>query len=1048
MVSRRVEFFQGRPRGWTQAVRQSLDVMRRAQKIRPATDAGPASRGTPIVHTHSLRRRLLAGLAACAFAMPLSVAAAQAARQEQAQTVQFDIPAGNLDAALLAFANQSGRQLLYPQGLVEGLKSPGLKGRFTPDEAIARLLTGAPVEIRRGGAGFVLKPRQTPTSLAEPLAQTAESPLASEPTQLEELVVTGTLIRGAANGASPVVTVTRDELDRTGKSTVADMLTDLPQAFGGAASADTNLANTDGSGTNAIVSTGVNLRGLGASATLVLVNGRRVAGSGLMGDFADVSALPTAAVDRVEVLLDGASALYGSDAVGGVVNVILRKDFDGLETRARMGQATAGGAFERQFAQTAGATWRTGHALVSFEHWRRDRVASADRAYAADADLRGLGGTDHRFFYSHPGNVLLLVGGSYVPSWAIPAGQLGTGLTPSSFLAGQINYENQRAQSDILPEQNRNVLYGALSQELTPRIELSGDVRLSRRKFAFALPGSVNIFTVNRSNPYFVSPNGASSNVIGYSFTDELGPIRARGDATNVAASLGADIDLGGTWRANLYGAYAQEVTRRDSTDRLNTRFLNEALGAIADDPATSFSAARDGYFNPYGDGPANSRAVLDFIGSGYLLTRNVSTVRTLNAQADGTLATLPGGAVKLALGGQYREEHFDTRTIAMTSRATPTTTLTGPFDRKILAGFAELRVPLVGPDNARPGMRRLELSLAGRIEHYDDVGTTRNPKIGLVWSPTRSVNLRASYGTSFRAPSLPEIFQTQDAGPTFLAQGATSRLVLLRYGGNLDLQPESAKSWTAGVDYDSRRIPGLKLSATWFDTRFKGQIGTPVAENITNALVNPAYAPFIQPLDPTNPADQAKVAALLAGTTSAGLYPTTAYTAIVDSRYVNTGGLHVAGVDLTARYGFALAGGKLDTSGNVSYLLDYERQVTPNAAWLSLLNQARQPVDLRAKLGATWTGKAWSLTGGANYVDAYKTTQGRRIDSWTTFDAQIAWRASGSGWSKGLSAALSVQNLFDTDPPFYDDPQGVGYDSANADPLGRFVSVQLNKRW
>ena len=1050
MVSRRVEFFAGRPRGWTQAVRQSLDVMRRAQKIRPATDAGAASRGTPILHTCSLRRRLLAGLAVCAFAMPLSVAAAQAAPQDQAQTVQFDIPAGNLDTALLAFANQSGRQLLYPQGLVEGLKSPGLKGRFTPDEAIARLLTGAPVEIRRGGAGFVLKPRQTPTSLAEPLAQTAEGPLASEPTQLEELVVTGTLIRGAGNGVSPVVTVTRDELDRSGRANISDLLADLPQAFGGSASPDTARAATDGTGSNLAMSTGVNLRGLGPSATLVMVNGRRMAGSGLTGSFADASAIPAAAVDRVEVLLDGASALYGSDAVGGVVNIILRKDFSGAETRARVGVAQGGGANERSIAQTLGKAWDGGHALISYEHYQRDRLASADRAFTANADLRALGGSDHRQVASHPGNILVLdaASGTYVPTWAIPAGQSGVGLTPASFQAGVVNLENQRLATDILPEQNRDAVYLAFGQRLAQRLEVSGDLRASKRRNAFAMPGSISNLTVTRANPYFVSPNGSASHVIGYSFTDELGPLRSRGKADSLGASLAAAIDIGRTWRADLYGAYAEEVTRRTSDHRLNTRFLSEALGNIADDPATSYSAARDGYFNPFGDGAANSRAVLDFIGSGYIHTRYVSTVTTLNGQVDGTLLELPGGSVKLAVGGQFRQEHFDTRTLAKTSRATETRSVTGPFERKISAGFLELRIPLIGAANALPGVQRLELSLAGRMEHYDDVGDTKNPKFGVLWAPTGSTTFRASYGTSFRAPSLPEVFEPQDAGPVFLPNAGVNRLVLLRAGGNPTLQPEKAKSWTAGVDYVSARWPGLKLSATWFDTRFTGQIGTPVYENIYNVLGNPAYAPFVQTLSASNPADQAKIAALLATTTSGGLYPASAYTAIVDGRYVNTGGLHVQGLDVSARLGRPIGAGRLDVTAAATYLIDYERKLTPATVWLSLVNTAGQPVDLRAKASATWTQGSWSVTGGLNYVDDYATAAGVRIDRWTTLDAQVAWRASGEGMAKGLSLALSVQNLLATDPPFYDTPQGIGYDTANADPLGRFVSLQLTKRW
>lgn len=1032
--------------------RQCPDVLRRAQKIRPTTDAAAASEGVSFVLQLSLRRRLLIGLATSVFLAPAFASPVLAAPQEAAQAVEFDIRAGTLDAALIAFATQSGRTVAYSPSLVAGRQFDGLRGRFTPEAALDRLVGGEAIDIhRRGDKAFVLKPRKlgaVPAARLDPVGA-MDDLLTDQPSQLSEIVVTGSLIRGPAKGASPMVTVSRDDLDRTGKSTVADMLTDLPQAFGGNASADTSLSNTDGTGANAVMSTGVNLRGLGASATLVLVNGRRMAGSGLTGAFADVSTLPTAAVDRVEILLDGASALYGSDAVGGVVNVILRKDFDGAETRARIGAATGGGAFERQFAQTLGKTWNSGHALISYEHWQRDHVAAEDRSYTASADLRPLGGTDHRLFYSHPGNILALVGSSYVPTWAVPAGQLGVGLTPASFKAGTVNYENQRTRSDILPEQNRDAVYLAFGQQLAPRLELSGDLRLARRKFVSNLPGTVTIFSVTNANPYFVSPNGATSNIMGYAFTDELGPTRSTGDATSVAASVGADIDLGRTWRANVYGAYAQDVTRRNNVGRLNTAFLNEALGAVPDDPTTTYVAARDGYFNPYGDDGTNSKAVLDFIGGGYTLTRFVSTVETLNGQADGTLVTLPGGPVKLALGGQYREEHFGTRTISMASRTRPTTTLTGPFDRKILAGFAELRVPIVGSDNARPGVQRLELSLAGRIEHYDDVGTTRNPKIGVIWSPVETVNVRASYGTSFRAPSLPEVFQTQDGGPSFLAAGGgATKLVFIRFGGNLGLEPEHAKSWTAGVDYSSHVVPGLKLSLTWFDTQFEGQIGTPVYENISNVLGNPAYSPFVQTLDPTNAADQTKLAALLAGTTSAGLYPTTAYTAIVDGRNVNTGGLHVQGLDLTGRYGLSLGGGKLDVSSNVSYLLDYERKVTPASSWLSLLNLARQPVDLRAKLDATWTREAWSLTGGLNYVDDYKTAQGKRIDSWATIDAQLAWRAKGTGWTKGLSAAFSVQNLFDKDPPFYDDPQGVGYDTANADPLGRFVSFQLTKRW
>lgn len=269
----------------------------------------------------SLRRRLLVGLATTVFLAPALIAPASAAPQEAAQTTVFDIQAGTLDAALVSFATQSGRTVAYSPTLVAGRRSDGLRGRFTPEAALDRLIAGAGIDIhRRGDKGFVLKARRaslSPTTTLE-APTPIEGLIAEEPNQLAELVVTGSLIRGAGNGVSPVVTVTRDELDRSGRANISDLLADLPQAFGGSASPDTALAATDGTGSNLAMSTGVNLRGLGPSATLVMVNGRRMAGSGLTGAFADTSAIPAAAVDRVEVLLDGASALYGSDAVGGV----------------------------------------------------------------------------------------------------------------------------------------------------------------------------------------------------------------------------------------------------------------------------------------------------------------------------------------------------------------------------------------------------------------------------------------------------------------------------------------------------------------------------------------------------------------------------------------------------------------------------------------------------------------------------------------------------------------------------------------------------------
>ena len=602
---------------------------------------------------HLARRRaaLLSGFA-------LAVSAAAAAPRASAapsDLVAFAIPAGPLDRALLAYAAQSRLQLLFDHSLTARLTTSAIAGALTPDVALTRLLSGTSIVAIQSRPGVVVLKRAPQTAPAAALPVLAAPAAGAQASPVEEIVVTGSLIRGGGDSPSPIVRLSRESLDRAGQATVADALQALPQAFGGTSTPQTALIGSDGLGTNFSASTGVNLRGLGADSTLVLVNGRRLAGSGLQGDFADVSAIPTAAVDRVEVLLDGASALYGSDAVGGVVNIILRSDFQGAETRLRAGGASQGGDGQFQAGQTFGRAWTGGHIVVSYEYDQRDRLAASDRPQTADADLRALGGTDHRLIYSHPGNILGLNADAtaYVPIFAIPNGQSGVGLSPSSFLPGQENLENYRAQGDILPRQDQHSIYISAAQDLTSRTHLSADLRYTERSVDYNQPGALDVFQVTAANPYFVSPDGSPSQVIGYSFADELGPVRNHGRTANAGVSTGATFDFGRTWKLDLYADWAQTTDELFSTRLINGGFLDEALGNTPDDPTTAYSPSRDGYFNPYGDGGANGRTVLNFVGSGYNRTASRSRVESLNAKADGVLFDLPGGEVKISVVAQ-----------------------------------------------------------------------------------------------------------------------------------------------------------------------------------------------------------------------------------------------------------------------------------------------------------------------------------------------------------------------------------------------------------
>ncbi len=971
--------------------------------------------------------------------------------------VSINLAAGPMRKSLVDLATQADVKILFETDLVAGLNAPALQGRFTAREAAERLLAGSRVAVEQIRPGvLVLRPllRGASTGPGQQDGASATPPPGvpeqDNPTTLSEIVV-GSHIRGG-HGASPVITFDRNAIDRAGYVTLADALTALPQAFGGSVSDDTGATGADTTGVNGARGTAVNLRGLGADATLVLVDGRRMAGAGLKGDFADVSTLPLVAVERVEVLLDGASALYGSDAVGGVVNIILRKDYEGAETRLTVGGATRGDLGQVSLAQTFGTRWTGGHALVSYEHQDRQALPGRRRWYAGETDLRPWGGTDQRRYYAKPGTIVAFdpASGALTPTHAIPSSAPGTRLQASDFAPGQ-NLENWRAGYDVLPSQRRDSLLVAAGQDLGSAFTVSGDLRYSERRFSVTGLAPDSLIFVTPDNPWYASPTNAPYETIAYSFLEELGGVRSQGTVYSLAASAGLEARLPRDWRLTTYVAHAQDLSRTRGSGAVNPTFLDEALGAVPDDPATSYSSARDGYFNPFIGQGANPKAVLDFIGSGHDTRRTLGATDTFSLQADGEVLTLPGGPLKTAFGLQFRRESLDTTGQSFTSGTAPRAGFSRKGERTVSAGFIELRAPLVGETNRRTGIERLEVSAAGRIESYDDVGTSTVPKLGLVWAPSRDVTFRATWGRAFRAPSLGELNDRFLITPVFLTKGADTVLSLLLFGGNQDLKPETATTWTAGLDWTPKALPGLKVTASTFETRFKDRIGQPANDNLGIVLTADEFAAFRQFVNPaTNAADLAKVQALLDDPASLakGLFPATAYGAIADARYVNTAALEVRGLDLTARYGTRLKGDPIDLDASLTWLTDFKRQTTAQARPVDIAGQAGSPADLRARASATWTHDALAATASLNHVGDLRDDAGRRIASWTTMDTQVRWTGGHGGRLEGLTAALTVTNLFDKNPPFYNSPLGLGYDPANAEPGGRLVSLQLTKAW
>lgn len=1014
-----------------------------------------------------VRARRMILVRVCAASLVLGSAMTIALSPASATDRAFAIEAMPLRAALEQYAEATGRQLLYSSDLVAGLNIAGMRGRLSEDEALRRLLMKTGLRARAIGSNTWVIERnpQAPVTGTQPTSPRpapkrrvpapASTPLATG-AMAPDIVVTGTNIRGSNAGPSPVITIGRDEIDRSGKGTIAEVLAALPQNFGGTGTEDTSLVSSDHYELNSGLGSSANLRGLGSDATLTLINGRRVAGSGGKGDFTDLSTIPTGAVERIEVMADGASALYGSDAVGGVINIILRRDFNGAETRVRVGSVTSGSARDYLASQLFGRTWSGGHVLLAYEYQHRDALPSSDRRYAASADLRPLGGSDFRTFYSDPGTILAFnpATGTFIPRYAIPAGQDGTHLTLADLKPGA-NLENPRPGTDLLPDQIRNSVYATAEQDLASWISLYAEGRYANRRFHFTSPSPQTLLVVTPGNPFYIDTDGSGVGYIGYSFGDELGPVRTQGHVTAYSGTGGATINPGGDWQVDIFGSYAREVTRNRNDGLINSTALSEALGSTPDNPATNYSAARDGYFNPYGD-KANNQAVLDFVGEGFQAERDDSRLITGSVKADGTLLHLPGGPLKLAIGGQVMRQTLGIDHQSFYSGTVPATGKPARDARTVFAGFAELAVPILGPDNALPGFRRLDLSIAVRHEHYSDFGSTTNPKIGLVWEPVAGFRLRGSYGTSFRAPGLTDLSAPYAIVNTQLpnGNGGYSPVIYLG-GGNPGLKPERARSWSFGVTLAPAAVKGLRLEATWFRTLFSQRIGTPVSEQILKTLVDPSFSPFVRRVDPANNSgDLAAVQALINDPASyvSHSLPPTYFQAIVDGRVVNTSSIDVQGIDVTVSQHLTLGASSVSLAVNGSYLIDYKTRITPTAPTLDQVNMLGFPNDFRARGSLDWSHGHWGTTLTGNFLSGFTdnvSVPARPVGSWTTFDLQIRYETRAtSGWRRGLTFSVSAQNLLDTDPPFVNQSSGIGYDASSADPLGRFVSLQLIKRW
>ncbi len=869
---------------------------------------------------------------------------------------------------------------------------------------------------------------------AAPAASFAQEPAAAPATtDLDEIIVTGSRIRGSQPVGSSVTELSRENIEMSAPLSTASLLQKLPQVFNLGVS-ENSRGQAGGSG-NITYATSVNLRGLGPYSTLTLLDSHRAVPQGTTGFAVDPSSIPTLALERVEVVADGASAIYGSDAIAGVVNLIPRRNFEGVEISLRGGQGDE--YDEHQVGAIGGFGWSGGHVMLALENSYHSNLNGTDRDFFR-GDLTARGGRDFRVVQCNPGNIVI-AGVSY----AIPAG----GVTPAT--AGQLapgtsNRCDNAQYQDLLPEQERNSAMLTFDQQLGERVALFADAFWTRREFANQVGDQAAALTVRNVNPYFVRPVGstATSETVNYSFGSQLPSNDTEGFSEAYQGTLGTRVQLGGEWELEALYSYGHDEERSTSQYGIDNAALNAALART--DPATAL--------NPFSASPNNS-AALNNLATQLFIAPGDTHFQGWELKADGPLAKLPGGDLRVAVGYEGQVLTSQSGLISGTWAA-PINGITPRVRRKVNSAFAELLVPLFGADNARAGLRELTIDLAVRYDDYSvlDDGSTINPKYGINWAPIDSLKFRGTYGESFRAPTFAQIYGNSSAlyvqnysDPT--KGGAITQGITLS-GGNLELEPETAQSYTFGVDFTP--LDDLRFGLTYFHIDYEKQITSYLSDlTILNRESQFAGTGIIV----RNP-DPAFVAGLVATKPIRGVLPNPV-TLYVDGRTNNLGTTIAAGFDFNVDYRFDAGGaGQFGIGLMTTYFTDYDVAITPAADRIDQLNTIYNPLEFKTRADLTWRRGGIAGAMFVNYYGAYDNNLAnpvQSVDSKTTLDLNLSYTFS-SGFADGLTIGVDALNLLDEEPPFVNIAQspngGGGFDPTLNNPVGRVLGLSLRKKW
>ncbi len=874
--------------------------------------------------------------------------------------------------------------------------------------------------------------------------------------QAERVEITGSSIRQISGEAAlPITVIKTEDLAKAGVTNAEQALSFITSNQSSINTA-TSISGINGGASNA------DLRGLGASRTLVLVNGKRmVANSYDSGGVTavDLNTIPYGAVERIEVLNDGASAIYGSDAVAGVVNFITRREYQGLTLNGSLSQPFSSGGGENY---DIGATGGIGslaeqgwNLFGSINYrWQKALPASA-RSFASTGYIPSRGLQDQLLsIFTFPSNYFQ---GDFEFNPSLPGCQAPSS-RPTGF--GDCGFDYS-AYSDLIPKQTQlsAMIKGSYAVDKENLVSL--EFLQGNNTVTGSIAPTVVFPGMSNSNPFF--PGGAGSGGVPGTPAntspdfDPTAPIDAVLWRTTAAGKRSSTIESKTDrflldWTGS-HGAWDYSVAALQSNSNVKNIFNNGYVNS--DGIAAGLGGTPDAsgqvppWLNPFGAQTAAGMAYVQSQQITGLLQQSEGRLRGLKADASAEVYRLPDGPLTMALGLEYyRDQVSITNDLARIGQAAGSG-LEGAFDswgsRSWTGLFVEFNVPVV---------KNLELNLALRYDNYSDFGSTTNPKASLRWTPTKELLVRGSYNTGFRAPSLYDVYSqpqlTNTASGSLsdpvlcpggnvdtAAGGVESRDCNTQYqqtlGGNTQVQPETSTAWSTGLVFQP--TASLVMSIDYWNYVVNDSIG--------NVQEDAIFADPVKYADRIIRCSQVPPAQI-------GNYNNCGFgggdpIAYVDNTKTNLGTYKTSGIDLAATWRSPVADyGRFLLGWQATYVLNYEYQLEAGGVYNNNLGTYfnGQPVSrYRQVLNLGWQQGPWLANLINRYSSGYDDENNvepqyyNHVGAVNTWDLALTWSGA-----KNTVITAGVTNLFNQDPPFSNTSNGPpsGYDFRYGNPIGR----------